>query len=115
MFGKFRFEVQGRFSQNGEIFEKEAFEVAFGLFLLGWFKCRSNFAIGHLQGDVFALAYMRRWLEERHLSAEAGRVDSVSFPEENLGLSEIVYKRLVCVKDWRKFGTKKQHMMAMSN
>mmetsp|Transcript_56028 Transcript_56028/g.103681 ORF Transcript_56028/g.103681 Transcript_56028/m.103681 type:complete len:254 (-) Transcript_56028:53-814(-) len=112
LLGKFRFEVNGMFHQRGELAEKETFDTACNLSLMGWFKARERFLLGHLQGDVYALSYFQRWLEEKHLSLEAGRIDAVRIFEVSTGLpSPLAYPRLLVVKDLRKYGKIKQHLL----
>eukprot|EP00403_Amphidinium_massartii_P007322 CAMPEP_0178384218 /NCGR_PEP_ID=MMETSP0689_2-20121128/7403_1 /TAXON_ID=160604 /ORGANISM="Amphidinium massartii, Strain CS-259" /LENGTH=217 /DNA_ID=CAMNT_0020004461 /DNA_START=42 /DNA_END=692 /DNA_ORIENTATION=+ len=112
LLGKFRFEVQGQFYKRAELAEKETFDTACYLSLVGWFKARERFMLGHLQGDVYALSYFQRWLQEKHLSMEAGRIDSIRIFEVSTGLpSPLSYHRLLIVKDLRKYGKQKIHLM----
>lgn len=126
--GKFKFLLQGDFRENGEVLEEEMFKAGFDMHLVGWMKVRSNFAMGHFQGDLLALSSMQRWIAQRHLSRQAGRITSHKFTSENWGLSpEYVgtktnvndypipcmrYRHLRCKKDWRRTNTKKMHQMA---
>merc|ERR1712187_945503 len=96
--------AQGRFHKKGELAERETFEAAFNLHLVGWLKVRSTNILGHVQGDTFALSYFRRWLEEKHMSPEAGKLEWVRLWEMNLGLEPpLAYKMLTAVKDKRKY------------
>mmetsp|Transcript_103246 Transcript_103246/g.321746 ORF Transcript_103246/g.321746 Transcript_103246/m.321746 type:complete len:235 (+) Transcript_103246:407-1111(+) len=113
LMGKFQFEVQGHFHKKGILAEKETFDTAFNLHLVGWLKVRSTNILGHVQGDTFALSYFRRWLEEKHLSREAGTVEWVRFWEMNTGIEKpLKYKHLECVKDRRKYKSRKVHILA---
>lgn len=113
LMGKFQFEAQGRFHKKGELAEKETFETAFNLHLVGWMKVRGTNILGHVQGDTFALSYFRRWLEEKHLSREAGTLEWVRFWDTNTGLEKpLQYKFLQCVKDRRKYKSRKVHILA---
>lgn len=108
LLGKFRFEATGIFWQRGEKAEREAFDTAYNLHLVGWLKVRKSFMLGHLQGDVFALSYFQRWLEEKHLSPEAGTMENVQLWEVNTGIDKpLKYGFLRCVKDRRMYGKKK--------
>merc|ERR1712007_952 len=111
--GKFRFEVNGTFYGMGYDAEKEFFDNAFNLHLVGWIKVREKFVLGHVQGDSFALSYYRKWLEEKHLSPEAGKMEWTRFWEMSLGIApqDLKYTHLHCVKDRRRYGSKKNHQM----
>eukprot|EP00927_Polykrikos_kofoidii_P074653 TRINITY_DN70689_c0_g1_i1.p1 TRINITY_DN70689_c0_g1~~TRINITY_DN70689_c0_g1_i1.p1 ORF type:complete len:234 (+),score=38.14 TRINITY_DN70689_c0_g1_i1:41-742(+) len=111
MLGKFRFEGKCDI-HDLELAEKEVFMAAFSLHLTGWVKVRKSHILGHVQGDTFALSYYRRWLEEKHLSQEAGTLEWVRLWEMNLGLQPpLKYSMLVSHKDHRKYATKKTHML----
>lgn len=111
LMGKFRFEAFGLFHKRGENAEKEAFDAAFDLHLVGWMKVRKTFMLGHVQGDVYALSYFQRWLEEKHLTPEAGTIQTLRFWEVNTGLdTPLEYGFLRCVKDHRRYGKKKVHI-----
>jgi len=112
LWGKFQFEAQGRYAKKGEVAEKETFTAAFDLHLVGWLKIRTNQMLGHVQGDVYALSYFRRWLEEKHISPEAGSTEWVRFWDTNTGLElPLRYNTLQCVKDQRKYKRKKIHLL----
>eukprot|EP00425_Heterocapsa_triquetra_P031994 CAMPEP_0195112712 /NCGR_PEP_ID=MMETSP0448-20130528/99960_1 /TAXON_ID=66468 /ORGANISM="Heterocapsa triquestra, Strain CCMP 448" /LENGTH=201 /DNA_ID=CAMNT_0040149577 /DNA_START=1 /DNA_END=603 /DNA_ORIENTATION=+ len=113
LLGKFQFEAKGVFHQKGELAEKEIFDAAFGMHLVGWLKVRPYFMLGHLQGDTYALSYFKRWLEEKHLSPEAGAIEWVRIWEVNTGLQDLKYKMLQCVKDRRKYKHRKVHIMRL--
>eukprot|EP00434_Breviolum_minutum_P035764 symbB.v1.2.031668.t1/scaffold3700.1/size51726/7 len=111
---KFQFEVKGMFHDKGYLAEKEVFNTAFNLHLVGWLKIRSNFMLGHVQGDTYALSYFKKYLEEKHLSKEAGTIDWVRLFEYNTGLSTpLHYRHLYCEKDWRKYRRRKAHIMSL--
>jgi hypothetical protein len=113
MQGRFKFEIWGKFPELGTLFEKEVFKTADDLYLTGWLKCRGAFVKGDLQGDVTALGYMQKWLREGHHSNKAGQVDTFKITEENYGVPDLPARTLRCVKDWRKFYTKRdQHKAA---
>nr|PUA90849.1 hypothetical protein TGBR9_249790 [Toxoplasma gondii TgCATBr9] len=107
MLGKFRFDLQGSFKENGDMLRDSLLQVGRDLFLVGWVKCRSRFATGHIQGDVHALSYMRRYLE-KHVDES---VSSVRFYEENFGMPLLEYERLSAVNDFRAPGKKQQHAL----
>ena len=107
MQGRFKFELKGTFYQAGEVFESECFKAADDLWLTGYIKSRGSFVTGDLQGDVYALSYMQKWLEQGHHSEEAGKVESVRLFEENYGVPDLRKRCLVCVKDWRKHYSKR--------
>lgn len=110
--GKFRFEALGKFHKKGEIAEHETFHAAFGMHLVGWLKVRPTFMLGHLHGDVTALSYFRRWLEDKHLSSEAGAINQVRVFEVNTGIDRpLETNSLVAIKDRRKYGKRKIHLM----
>lgn len=88
LFGKFRFELLGFFPHNGDLLRDKLLRVARDLFIVGWVKCRSQFAIGHLQGDVYALSYIRRWLE---IHAEE-EITGLKIFDENIGLQTLDYQ-----------------------
>jgi len=113
LLGKFEFEAQGFFPKKAELAEREVFTTAFNLHLVGWVKVRTSHILGHVQGDTFALSYFRRWLEEKHLTPEAGTIELVQFWANNTGLeSPLKYKHLVAIKDKRKYKNKKVHILA---
>ena len=106
MQGRFRFEVRGSFAQQGVAMEREFLRTADDLFLTGWVKARGAFVKGDLQGDVYAVTYMQRWLQENHFSETA---ESVAVTHENFGLQDddLPKRTLRAVKDWRKHYTKR--------
>ncbi|CAK8987659.1 unnamed protein product [Durusdinium trenchii] len=111
---KFQFEVKGFFPEKAYQAEKEVFDTALNLHLVGWLKIRTTFMLGHLQGDTYAMSYFKKYLEEKHLSPEAGTIEWVHVFDYNTGLSTpLHYKHLFCVKDWRKYRTRKAHIMSM--
>lgn len=110
LLGKFCFEVKGRFPDKGVKAEQEVFMTAFDLHLVGWLKVRSASIFGHVQGDAMALAYYKRWLEEKHLSPESGTIEWVRLFQVNTGLEPpLQYKHLIAIKDRRKYAAKKRH------
>lgn len=111
MKGKFKFHISGRFPNGAVEFEKEIHHVASDLFLVGFLKVRSRYAMGHLQGDVYALSYMRKWMEDRY--NESGTIDSVQVFDDSYGIPEFRYKKLECIKDWRSPVRRRQHMAAI--
>lgn len=111
MKGKFEFHVDGQFAKGGSEFEGEIHEVASDLFLVGFIKARSRYAMGHLQGDVFALSHMRKWLENRF--SETARIKNVHVFEDSYGIPEYRYTKLECIKDWRSPVRRRQHMSAI--
>jgi hypothetical protein len=118
LLGKYRIEVKGIFPKgtfpDSSVYpaEKEVFDTAFGLYLTGWLKVREKFIIGHLQGDTYALSYFRRWLEEKHMSSSAGKIDWVRIWEGNLGLERPLFRNnLKCLKDMRLYARRKRHLL----
>ncbi|PHJ23360.1 hypothetical protein CSUI_002787 [Cystoisospora suis] len=107
MLGKFRFQARGYFTQEGDVLREDLLGVCRDLYLVGWIKCRRSFAIGHLQGDVCALSYMRRYLEKYREDVHA-----VSFYEENFGMPAVEYERVTAVNDYRAPAKKRQHAIA---
>ena len=101
--GKFKFAITGIFNLGGTVFESEIFKAADDLFLTGNIKCRTTFARGELQGDVYALSYMQKWLKQGHHSLDAGKIKSVKFYDDNYGIPNPSDPVLRCVKDWRKY------------
>ena len=91
--------------------EAELYRIASDLHLLGFIKARSRYAIGHLQGDVFAMSYMRKWLEDR--CNDSGKIDIVHVFGESYGLPEYRYTKLECIKDWRSPVRRRQHMAVL--
>lgn len=111
MNAKFQFHVDGVFPGGGEAFEEELFKVAQDLHLVGFMKVRSRYALGHLQGDVFSLSYMRKWLQDRQQTS--GRMENVHIFEDSYGIPEFRYTKLECMKDWRSPIRRRQHMDAL--
>ncbi|OEH79043.1 hypothetical protein cyc_02862 [Cyclospora cayetanensis] len=115
---------------NGDKLRDEILRIAKDLHIVGWVKCRSNFASGHgggrceahflsfkvlalpiwcvqLQGDTFALSYFRRWLD-RHAPYA---IDSTNFFDEAIGLQALDYQQIAAVNDYRSPAKKKLHML----
>lgn len=111
MNAKFQFRINGHFPEGGTSLEEELHKVASDLFLLGFIKVRSRYAIGHLQGDAYATSYMRKWMEDRCNSS--GKIDSVHVFDDSYGIPEFRYTKLECIKDWRSPIRRKQHMAAI--
>ncbi|CAD7954551.1 unnamed protein product [Amoebophrya sp. A25] len=114
MQGKFRFVMEGRFQHGVEALEKAIFDAASALSLVGWFKARRKFAQGHLQGDVFALSEMKKWILQEHVCSDvpalAGCVFGTNISDENWAIAEpLDYKQLISVKDMRTLLKKLQH------
>ncbi|XP_026194588.1 uncharacterized protein LOC34619648 [Cyclospora cayetanensis] len=107
LFAKCRFELHGSFPYNGDKLRDEILRIAKDLHIVGWVKCRSNFASGHLQGDTFALSYFRRWLD-RHAPYA---IDSTNFFDEAIGLQALDYQQIAAVNDYRSPAKKKLHML----
>ena len=108
MVGKFQFHLEGQFPNYGRELENELFTTASDLFLVGFMKVRAEYALGHLQGDVFALSYMRKWLENRYNGS--GIIHDVHIFGDSYGVPEYRYSRLECIKDWRSPVRRRQHM-----
>ncbi|OLQ08222.1 hypothetical protein AK812_SmicGene8301 [Symbiodinium microadriaticum] len=63
--------VKGIFHDKGYMAEKEVFDTAFQLHLVGWLKVRATFILGHVQGDTYALSYFKKYLEESEVQRKA--------------------------------------------
>jgi len=111
MRGKFQFHISGHFPHGGAETERELFTTASDLFLVGFMKVRSTYAMGHLQGDVFALSYMRKWFQDRCNSC--GTINNVHIFDDSYGLPELRYDKLECIRDWRSPIRRKQHMESL--
>ena len=107
MKARVRFTTTGRFPGMGYGFERQCFKAADDMYLKGWIRCRSNFAVGVVEGDLWAVMYFRKWLKERH--ATGVDMNKVVFSEENYGITKFSYDRLISVKDWRGFTKKRDH------
>jgi hypothetical protein len=108
MLAKFQFRLEGFFPQGGTAIEAEIHKVASDLFLVGFIKVRSRYAIGHLQGDAYAMSYMRKWMEDR--CNTSGKMESVHIFGDSYGIPEFRYSKLECIKDWRSPVRRRQHM-----
>ncbi|GBE60852.1 hypothetical protein, conserved [Babesia ovata] len=118
---RFRFKLAGTF--NGEVgmaviyrsaaksFESELESHCNQLFLVGWIKCRRYFAIGHLQGNVIATSYMKRWMQIS--GAKSAHFNSAVFFDENYAIPKLDYQELTVVRDYRKPQKKAQHQRAV--
>ncbi|EDO06690.2 hypothetical protein BBOV_II007400 [Babesia bovis T2Bo] len=102
---RFRFKLSGTF--NAKSFESELESHCNQLFLVGWIKCRRTFAIGHLQGNVIATSYMKRWMEI--CGTKNGHFTSVMFFDENYAIPKLDYTEITVVRDYRKPQKKAQH------
>ena len=86
------------------------FQAAEDLFLVGWIKCRPNWAVGHVQGDVCALTAFQKWLRREEWPRDAAlQVSHLQFSDDNYGLKSLDYRVLYAVKDWRKFNKQRVH------
>ncbi|AFZ79062.1 hypothetical protein BEWA_019070 [Theileria equi strain WA] len=107
---RFRFELNGVF--NDKCFESELQSHCNQLSLVGWIKCRQNFAIGHVSfRNVIATSQMKRWMEicgTRHAN-----ITRVTFSEENYSITQLDYSDLTVVKDYRRPQKKLQHDQAV--
>ena len=111
MKGKFQFYISGSFPGGGSAFESEFHQAAADLHLVGFMKVRSKYAIGHFQGDVISLSYIRKWMEDGYNNS--GIVDKVHIFDDSYGIPEFRYLKLECIKDWRSPIRRKQHMAAI--
>ncbi|GFE55016.1 hypothetical protein BaOVIS_024200 [Babesia ovis] len=102
---RFRFKLSGTF--NAKSFESELESYCNQLFLVGWIKCRRSFAIGHLQGNVIATSYMKRWMEI--CGAKNAHFANATFFDENYAIPKLDYTELTVVRDYRKPQKKAQH------
>eukprot|EP00916_Digyalum_oweni_P011822 GHVL01019639.1.p1 GENE.GHVL01019639.1~~GHVL01019639.1.p1 ORF type:complete len:228 (-),score=47.22 GHVL01019639.1:35-718(-) len=108
MMGKFRFSITGRFDEKGLVYEKEIAKATQDLGLVGWVKIRKKEAIGHLQGDVYALSYMRRWLSE--YQPGLSHIENFDINSDSYGIPVLDYRLMKSVKDWRKPRKIKAHL-----
>ena len=111
MQAKFQFHINGAFPHGGVQFERELYMAALDLYLVGFMKVRSRYAMGHLQGDVLALSYIRKWMEDRY--NDSGIINNVHIFEDSYGIPEFRYTKLECIKDWRSPARRRQHMGAI--
>ena len=109
---KFQFHLSGSFPRGGVSFESELYRVASDLSLVGFIKARSQYAIGHLQGDSFSLSYMRKWLED--YCNDEGVIHKVHLFNDSFGIPEFRYSKLECIKDWRSPVRRRQHMEVLN-
>ncbi|KAK1937595.1 hypothetical protein X943_003207 [Babesia divergens] len=105
---RFRFKLDGTF--NRKSFESELESYCNQLFLVGWIKCRRSFAIGHLQGNVIATSYMKRWMEI--CGSKNASCRNYVFFDENYAIPKLDYTELTVVRDYRKPQKKAQHQRA---
>jgi len=112
MRSKFQFHLSGSFRNGGASLEAELHRVASELSLVGFIKARSQYAIGHLQGDSYSLSYMRKWLENH--CHDGGPIRNVHFFNSSYGLPEFRYSKLECIKEWRSPVRRRQHMEALN-
>ncbi|KAF4668367.1 hypothetical protein FOL47_003072 [Perkinsus chesapeaki] len=113
MLGKYRFEITGKFPPDefgftAAPFEKEIWKVADDLFLKGWIRVREKFAQGELGGDVNALSYFRKWVEQQH--NKSGVIHTSHFFDDNYGITKLPAPVLKCIKDMRPYRKKRLHM-----
>ncbi|CRG93632.1 conserved Plasmodium protein, unknown function [Plasmodium gallinaceum] len=106
---KFRFEINGYFGDNGNIFCEELYRTAKRMFIVGWIKCRKRFAMGHFQGDSYAISYLRHWFDM--YSSDTNRIDKLKIFDENHGIPNLDYYNITIVKDYRSPAKKKMHMI----
>ncbi|SBS85601.1 conserved Plasmodium protein, unknown function [Plasmodium ovale curtisi] len=86
---KFRFEINGFFQDGGNVFCDELYTTAKRMFLVGWIKCRRRFAIGHFQGDSYAISYLRHWFDM--YSSEINKIENLKIFDENHGIPNFDY------------------------
>jgi len=109
---KFQFHLSGTFHHGGASFDSELHNVASDLSLVGFIKTRSQYAIGHLQGDTYSVSHMRKWLKDR--CNEEGTIHKVHFFDDSYGLPDFRYTKLESIKDWRNPVRRRQHMEALN-
>ncbi|KAF4682904.1 hypothetical protein FOZ60_010012 [Perkinsus olseni] len=108
----FRFEISGYFPSDefgftAAPFEKEIWKVADDLYLKGWIRVREKFAQGELGGDVNALSYFRKWVEQQHNTS--GVIHTSHFFDDNYGITRLPAPVLKCIKDMRPYRKKRLH------
>ncbi|SBT79857.1 conserved Plasmodium protein, unknown function [Plasmodium malariae] len=104
---KFRFEINGFFEDGGNVFCEELYRTARRMFIVGWIKCRSRFAMGHFQGDSYAISYLRHWFDM--YSSEKNKIEKLKVFDENHGIPTFDYYNITVVKDYRTPAKKKMH------
>ncbi|EER17025.1 conserved hypothetical protein, partial [Perkinsus marinus ATCC 50983] len=107
------FEISGYFPADefgftAAAFEKEIWKVADDLYLKGWIRVREKFAQGELGGDVNALSYFRKWVEQQH--NKSGVIRTSHFFDDNYGIAKLPAPVLKCIKDMRPYRKKRLHM-----
>jgi len=113
MKSKFRFSAEGFFQNKGTGFETDILRLCRTLELVGWVKCRRRFALGHLQGDVTSLAYLKRWLDRDE--TKGGKIQNVRFYDENFGIANFDFTNLIAIYDRRTMSKKKLHLLMLRN
>ncbi|SBT77863.1 conserved Plasmodium protein, unknown function [Plasmodium ovale] len=106
---KFRFEINGFFQDGGNVFCDELYTTAKRMFLVGWIKCRRRFAIGHFQGDSYAISYLRHWFDM--YSSEFNKIENLKIFDENHGIPNFDYYNITIVRDYRSPAKKKMHLI----
>ncbi|SCP05209.1 conserved Plasmodium protein, unknown function [Plasmodium ovale] len=106
---KFRFEINGFFQDGGNVFCDELYTTAKRMFLVGWIKCRRRFAIGHFQGDSYAISYLRHWFDM--YSSEINKIENLKIFDENHGIPNFDYYNITIVRDYRSPAKKKMHLI----
>ncbi|GAW81968.1 hypothetical protein, conserved [Plasmodium gonderi] len=106
---KFRFEINGFFEDEGNVFCDELYRTAKRMFIVGWIKCRKRFAMGHFQGDSYAISYLRHWFDM--YSSQTNKIDKLRIFDENHGISNFDYYNITVVKDYRSPAKKKMHLI----
>ncbi|KJP88916.1 hypothetical protein AK88_01410 [Plasmodium fragile] len=106
---KFRFDINGFFEDDGNVFCQELYRTAKRMFIVGWIKCRRRFAMGHFQGDSYAISYLRHWFDM--YSSQTNRIDKLRIFDENHGIASYDYYNITVVKDYRSPAKKKMHLI----
>uniref|UniRef100_A0A0G4HDV9 Acylphosphatase-like domain-containing protein n=1 Tax=Chromera velia CCMP2878 TaxID=1169474 RepID=A0A0G4HDV9_9ALVE len=109
MLGRFRFQIDGSFEGDGEVYAKAFRQVCADLWLVGWVKARGGFVTGHLQGDVYALSHMKKWISDR--CGDGAAIENYRFFDENFAIAAVEYTNLKIVRDLRKPAKKKEHAL----
>eukprot|EP00920_Eleutheroschizon_duboscqi_P041856 GHVT01100508.1.p1 GENE.GHVT01100508.1~~GHVT01100508.1.p1 ORF type:complete len:242 (+),score=53.34 GHVT01100508.1:576-1301(+) len=105
MLMSFRFELRGKFENDGICFRDQLCTLARALQLVGWAKCRARYATGLVQGNVTAASYFQRWLKFK--DAQGAIVRSAHISDDNYGLAKTDFSFFYKIDDYRTETQKK--------
>eukprot|EP00921_Rhytidocystis_pertsovi_P001787 GHVQ01003075.1.p1 GENE.GHVQ01003075.1~~GHVQ01003075.1.p1 ORF type:complete len:239 (-),score=21.34 GHVQ01003075.1:261-977(-) len=95
-----KFQARGLFYDDGDVFRKELRKVCEDLHLHGGFIVNERSSTGHIQGDVFAVGNLRRWLDLR--CATGGVIRTVRFWGENYAMPKLDFNGIRVKQDFRR-------------